>query len=405
MSLVLQLPEVMRTDAVRAIFAALEARGGAGCVRFVGGCVRNVVMGHAPSDLDLATQLTPDETEAALADAGLKSVPTGKAFGTITAVVDGEPHEITSLREDVETDGRRAVVSYTTDWAKDAERRDFYLNALYADGRGEVYDPTGSGLEDARERRVRFIGQAEQRIREDYLRILRFFRFTAGYARAVDEPSLAACVALKAGLDGLSGERIWQELIKTLALPDPMPAFEAMQRTGMMPRVMPGWRLAGEELAELKAMVAQTPDAERRLLALIDAGLGLAPDPIGALRARLKFPTRVHERLIAAGAVADRLADDETPVFGRLIYRFGREAVEDAICLLAAHQGRSPGFVLDLLDDVKVPSFPLRGADLIARGLRPGPAVGQRLKQIETEWVNNDFSQSVIDRSLDDIGK
>jgi poly(A) polymerase len=405
MSLVLQLPEVMRTDAVRAIFAALEARGGAGCVRFVGGCVRNVVMGHAPSDLDLATQLTPDETEAALADAGLKSVPTGKAFGTITAVVGGEPHEITSLREDVETDGRRAVVSYTTDWAKDAERRDFYLNALYADGRGEVYDPTGSGLEDARERRVRFIGQAEQRIREDYLRILRFFRFTAGYARAVDEPSLAACVALKAGLDGLSGERIWQELIKTLALPDPMPAFEAMQRTGMMPRVMPGWRLAGEELAELKAMVAQTPDAERRLLALIDAGLGLAPDPIGALRARLKFPTRVHERLIAAGAVADRLADDETPVFGRLIYRFGREAVEDAICLLAAHQGRSPGFVLDLLDDVKVPSFPLRGADLIARGLRPGPAVGQRLKQIETEWVNNDFSQSVIDRSLDDIGK
>jgi poly(A) polymerase len=405
MSLVLQLPEVMRTDAVRAIFAALEARGGAGCVRFVGGCVRNVVMGHAPSDLDLATQLTPDETEAALADAGLKSVPTGKAFGTITAVVGGEPHEITSLREDVETDGRRAVVSYTTDWAKDAERRDFYLNALYADGRGEVYDPTGSGLEDARERRVRFIGQAEQRIREDYLRILRFFRFTAGYARAVDEPSLAACVALKAGLDGLSGERIWQELIKTLALPDPMPAFEAMQRTGMMPRVMPGWRLAGEELAELKAMVAQTPDAERRLLALIDAGLGLAPDPVGALRARLKFPTRVHERLIAAGAVADRLADDETPVFGRLIYRFGREAVEDAICLLAAHQGRSPGFVLDLLDDVKVPSFPLRGADLIARGLRPGPAVGQRLKQIETEWVNNDFSQSVIDRSLDDIGK
>lgn len=406
MSLVLELPEIMRTDAVRSVFAALEARGGTGCVRFVGGCVRNVVMGHAPSDLDLATQLTPDETEEALAAAGLKSVPTGKAFGTITAVVEGEPHEITSLREDVETDGRRAVVSYTTDWAKDARRRDFYLNALYADGAGRVYDPTGLGLDDARERRVRFIGEAEQRIREDYLRILRFFRFTAGYARAIDEPSLAACVALKAGLAGLSGERIWQELIKTLALPDPMPAFEAMHRTKMMAQVLPGWRAAEDGLAELKAMVAQTRDAERRLLALIDAGMGLAPEVIDALQARLKFSARVHDRLIAAGKVADRLADDkETPVFGRLIYRFGRQAVEDAISVLAAHQGRSPELVLDLLGDVKVPAFPLRGADLIARGLPPGPAVGQRLKQIETEWVNNDFSQSVIDRSLDDIGK
>ena len=405
MSLTLDMPDIMRSDAVRAVLAALEARGGQGSVRFVGGCVRNAVMGRAPSDLDLATQLTPDETESALADAGLKSVPTGKAFGTITAVVDGEPYEITSLREDVETDGRRAVVSYTTDWALDAQRRDFYLNALYADGAGRVYDPTGQGLDDARDGRVRFIGDAEQRIREDYLRILRFFRFTAGYGHAIDEPSLAACVALKAGIDGLSGERIWQELIKTLALADPMLAFETMQRTGMMPQVLPGWRLAGQDIAQLRAMVAQTRDPECRLLALVDAGLGLAPEAMDALRTRLKFSTRVYDRLVVAGLVADLLANDEDLVFGRIIYRFGREAVEDAISLIAAHQGRSADLVLGLLGDVVVPAFPLRGADLIARGLKPGPEVGQRLKQIETEWVNNDFSQTVIDASLDQIGK
>jgi poly(A) polymerase len=405
MSLTLHLPDIMCTEAVRDVFAALEAAGGPGCVRFVGGCVRNVVMGRAPSDLDMATQLVPDETEAALAAAGLRSVPTGKAFGTITAVVDGEPYEITSLREDVETDGRRAVVSYTTDWTQDAQRRDFYLNALYADGRGQIYDPTGLGLDDARSGRVRFIGDAAQRIREDYLRILRFFRFTAGYAAAVDVPSLEACVAMKAGIDSLSGERIWQELIKTLALDDPMLAFNTMQRTGLMAHVVPGWRLAGDTVPELACMVGESRDPERRLLALIDSGLGLDAAAIDALQARLKFSQRVRERLVAAGAVADRLAQDEAPVFTRLVYRFGRQAVEDAVALLAAHQSRSSALVLELLGGIEVPAFPLRGADLIARGLKPGPEVGQRLKQIETEWVNSEFSQTVIDQSLDEIGK
>ncbi len=405
MSLILDLPEIMRTDAVRAVFAALETRGGKGCVRFVGGCVRNVVMGRAPSDLDLATQLTPDDTEGALETAGLRHVPTGKAFGTITAVVEGEPYEITSLREDVETDGRRAVVSYTTDWAKDALRRDFYLNALYADGRGQVHDPTGLGLDDARAARVRFIGEAEQRIREDYLRILRFFRFTAGYGRAVDEPSLQACVKLQAGLAGLSGERIWQELIKTLSLADPMLAFETLQRTGLLARILPGWQRMGDRLPELACMVAETSDAERRLMALIDSGLGLDAAAVDALQARLKFSQRIHDRLCAAGAVADHLARDDDPVFTRLIYRFGRQAVEDAVSLLAAHQKRSAAFVLGLLEGIHVPAFPIKGRDLIARGMAPGPEVSQKLKQIETEWVNSDFSQSVIDHSLDAIGK
>lgn len=407
MSFTITLPETMRTEAVRAVFAALESRGGQGCVRFVGGCVRNVVMDHgAPTDLDLSTQLTPDETEAALEAAGLKHVPTGKAFGTITAVVDGEPYEITSLREDVETDGRRAVVSYTTDWAKDAQRRDFYLNALYADIDGNVYDPTGFGLDDARNGRVRFIGDAQQRIREDYLRILRFFRFSAGYAVEFDTSSLEACIALKAGLDGLSAERIWGEIHKTLGLVRPLRAFEAMLKGDVLPHIIPDWKTSERDLPELAAMIAASDDPIRRLIALLDAGVDMTEAALLAVQARMRFSNAVLERLLAVGAVMEPLGHAQSPAdLKRLIYRHGRQAVTDGIALAAAHAGRMPGDVLRHVEALEVPSFPLKGADLIRSGLAPGPEVGQKLKQIETDWVNSDFSQSVIDRSLDDIGK
>jgi len=401
----IELSGAMQAPATRAVFEALEAKGGKGCVRFVGGCVRNAFMDRPTSDLDLSTQLLPDETEAALEAAGIRSVPTGKAFGTITAVVDGEPYEITSLREDVETDGRRATVKYTTDWTKDAERRDFYLNALYADIEGTIHDPTGFGIDDARAGRVRFIGEPEQRIREDYLRILRFFRFTAGYARDIDVSSLAACVALKRGIDGLSGERIWQELCKTLAVANPLPAFEAMSREGILRHVLPGWEHTAGKLPELSAMIASTPDVVRRFMALLDGGIGLDLAHLTPLRERLKFSNAVFDRLYAAGVATARLADADEGLLKRLIYSLGREAVEDAICLIAAHLGRSPNAMLGQLGQLHVPDFPLKGADLIARGLTPGPELGQRLKQIETEWLNHDFSQSVIEDALDAIGK
>lgn len=401
----IELSGAMQAPATRAVFEALEAKGGKGCVRFVGGCVRNSLMGRPISDLDLSTQLLPDETEAALEAAGIRSVPTGKAFGTITAVVDGEPYEITSLREDVETDGRRAVVSYTTDWTKDAERRDFYINALYADIEGTIYDPTGFGIDDARAGRVRFIGEAEQRIREDYLRILRFFRFTAGYADTIDQASLKACVALKDGIDGLSGERIWQELCKTLAVDNPLPAFEAMSRGGILLHVLPGWQHTAGKLPELSAMIASTQDVVRRFMALLDGGIGLDLAHLTPLRERLKFSNAVFDRLYAAGVATARLADADEGLLKRLIYSLGREAVEDAVCLIAAHLGRSPDAMLGHLGHLHVPDFPLKGADLIARGLKPGPELGQRLKQIETEWLDHDFSQSVIEDALDAIGK
>lgn len=395
----------MNAAATRAVFAALEAKGGKGCVRFVGGCVRNILLGMEASDLDLSTQLLPDDTEVALTAAGIRHVPTGKAYGTITAVVDGVPYEITSLREDVETDGRRAVVSYTTDWQKDAQRRDFHINALYADIEGQVYDPTGEGLRDIAARRVRFIGDAHQRIREDYLRILRFFRFSAGYATAFDTESLTACTELQSGIDQLSGERIWAELVKIMSLPDPLPAFQAMQAGGIMPYVMPGWRLTGDRLPELAAMIAFSTDPLQRLLALIDTGSGLAESDIAAIQARLKVSQAVRTRLIAVGEVAAGLEKATPGDLARLIYRQGREAVEDAVLLVAAHENRSPDTLLHLIAGIEVLRFPLKGADLIARGMAPGPEVGIMLKQIETAWLDHDFSQSVIDAALDGLPK
>ena len=399
----------MSAPATRAVFAALEARGGKGCVRFVGGCVRNALMERDISDLDLSTQLAPDETEAALKAAHIKSIPTGKAFGTITAVidVDGVPQlfEITSLREDVETDGRRAVVKYTTEWEKDALRRDFYLNALYADIEGRVYDPTGYGIADATEGRVRFIGEAEQRIREDYLRILRFFRFSAGYARDFDPASLEACIRFMSGIDGLSGERIWQEISKMLTLSDPLKAFETLSGSGIMHHVLPGWTHDARSLPELSAMIGLTPDMPRRLMALLDNGIGLDETQLEAVQTRLKFSNALYDRLLRAGRAAAELAEVDEAVLKRLIYRLGRQAVEDAVYLIAAHLGRSPYGLLAHIAATDIPVFPLKGADLIARGVKPGKVLGEHLKQIETEWLNHDFSQSVIDRNLDGIGK
>jgi len=400
------LSEDMQSAATRAVFSALEAKGGKGCVRFVGGCVRNALMAKPISDLDLSTQLTPDQTEAALDAAGIRNVPTGKAFGTITAIVDGEPYEITSLREDVETDGRRAVVSFTTDWTKDALRRDFNLNALYADIDGNVCDPTGHGVDDAREGRVRFIGEAGQRIREDYLRILRFFRFSAGYAQEIDAPSLNACLELKDGIDGLSGERIQQEVLKTLKLPNPLPAFSAMQANGLMPHVIPGWQGRGDTLPELAAMIDLTEDAEIRLITLLDSGIGLSAPALHAVQQRLKLSQRLYNRLRDAGRGVDLLA--ENAPFARVLYLHGRQATEDAVYLAAAHHNKQKtavAYVMDMLKGLEIPVFPVKAADLMARGIPAGPELGQRLKQLETEWVNHDFSQSVIDAALDALAK
>ncbi|ADU12813.1 CCA tRNA nucleotidyltransferase [Asticcacaulis excentricus] len=398
------LPPEMTAPAVQRVFAALEAAGGAGCVRFVGGCVRDVVMGRTPGDLDLSTQLTPDATEAALSAASIRHVPTGKAFGTITAVIDGQPFEITSLREDVETDGRRAVVSYTTDWSRDAQRRDLYLNALYADIRGEVFDPTGQGFDDARAARVRLIGDAETRIREDYLRILRFFRFSASHGTGLDAASLSACVALRAGIDSLSGERIQQELFKLLGIADPVNVVRRMTETGVMAHVVPGASVNAERV---EAGFPLTSDPIQRLIILV-GGQGWG-ETLTALILRLRLSSRMADRLSAAAvACAEVDITASLAALRRGLYRYGRHAISDGLVLRGAEAGLSPEAwkALDQnLKKIEVPVFPLKSARLISIGLAPGPELGQTLRRIEAEWIAHDFSPIVIEDAIDAITK
>jgi poly(A) polymerase len=368
----------------RAVLQALEVVGGPDCARFVGGCVRNALVGQAIDDIDIATRLKPEQVVEALRAAGLKAVPTGIEHGTVTAVSGGRPYEITTLRRDVSTDGRRATVAFTDDWAEDAARRDFRLNALYADATGAVFDPTGEGVADAAAGRVVFVGAPEQRIREDFLRILRFFRFFAWYGRAApDAEGLAACAALADGLAQLSAERVSKELLKLLAAPDPRPAVRAMAGAGVLARLLP----EASGLALFETMVAVSPDAALRLSAL------LPEDPVAAAGAatRLRLPNAMRDRLAAAaGAVPLPMSDRE----GRAaIHALGRQAFADRVTRAWA-AGADPAEAQRLLDLAAAwspPRLPVGGADLARLGVPPGPETGRILKAFEAEWVAADF--------------
>ena len=394
----LPVSDWMSDPATRAVIGALEARGGPGAARFVGGCVRDALLGRAIGDIDIATILTPDEATAALKAGGVKSVPTGIEHGTVTAIAGGRPFEVTTLRRDVETDGRRAVVAFTTDWTEDAERRDFRLNALYMDAEGRLYDPTGLGVQDALAGRIVFVGEPEQRIREDYLRILRFFRFRAWFGRgAPDAAGLAACAALKDGLGRLSAERVSKELLKLLAAEDPREAALEMAGAGVLqailPEVLPLDRLAslvGIERARLGGC-----DAELRLAALLPADPGAAERT--AMRLRLSKAQR--ERLAAVVAIDPAIDPRMTPAsVRRRLYEIGPGPFADRVKLAWAGQialgGDDADAWLALLAQAKGwvrPTFPLTGHDAAAAGLPPGPLVGEALRQAEAFWIEHDF--------------
>lgn len=373
----------LTASATQAVMQALEAAGGPDCARFVGGSVRNAVLGQPVDDIDIATTLTPDAVVAALKAAGLRSVPTGIEHGTVTAISERRPYEITTLRRDVTTDGRNATVAFSTDWAEDAARRDFRLNALYADRAGRVIDLTGAGLDDALAGRIVFVGDPGTRIREDYLRILRFFRFHAWYGRvAPDAAAMAACAALKDGMGRLSAERVSKELLKLLAAPDPRPAVAAMAETGVMARVLPeaGERAVFERLCDLSG------DPLLRLAALI----GVGADAHETAR-RLRLSNAQRDRLVAAVAEAGSttLSDAEARA---AIYRHGRQAFEDRTQLAqaAGPEGEAER-LLRLAADWTPPSMPVGGADLKALGVPPGPLTGQALKAFEARWIAEDF--------------
>lgn len=354
----------------RAVMAALGGEG-----YFVGGCVRNALLDAPVADIDIATPLVPDAVIARLEAAGLKVVPTGLRHGTVTAVVEHEGIEVTTFRTDTQTDGRRAVVHYTTDMAEDAARRDFTMNALYADRDGKVIDPLG-GLPDLLARRVRFVGHPEDRIREDYLRILRFFRFHAWYGDGIDAEGLAACAALADGLDGLARERVGWEFRKLLAAPDPAPAVASMAAAGILARCLPGANAL---------MLAPLVDAERRAGRQSDWLTRLAAMGGAEVPGRLKLS---RAERVALERVSAALQEQRAAVAA---YRYGAEAAWRAALIRAAGTGGDPADDARAIAKGAAARFPLAAGDLTARGHAPGPALGKALTAAEARWIDSGF--------------
>lgn len=341
-----------------ALFAALD-----GQARFVGGAVRDALIGRPVVDIDVATPLPPDQVLARLERAGIRAIPTGLAHGTVTAVPDRRSYEVTSLRRDVETDGRHAVVAFTEDYAVDAARRDFTMNALYADPDGTLFDPVG-GVDDLMAGRVRFIGDPAARIAEDYLRVLRFFRFHAWYGRTEPEQeALDACRDAAPKLQRLAGERVWAELRRLLAAPDPRPALAMMAAAGVLEAVLPGAALAG-----LDTLLPREPrpSSLRRLAAL------------GAETGHLKLSRAEAERLAAIAAIG--VSDDADWV---LLKHHGRDAVIDGAILAGRPQLR------ETATHWNDPRLPVTGEDVLAAGVPPGPEVGRILAGLERRWFED----------------
>jgi poly(A) polymerase len=377
----------------RADLARLVATLGDGNLRWVGGAVRDTLLGHPVKDIDAATPLPPEEVMLRLAAAGIKPIPTGIDHGTITAVLPGGPVEITTLRHDVSTDGRRATVAYANDWQDDAARRDFTINALYADPQtGEVFDWFG-GLDDLNARRVRFIGDARTRIREDYLRILRYFRFQARFGAELDVEAEEACAELRETLKGLSRERVAMELLNLLALPDPSATVARMHSLGVLPVVVP--EAGRQEVATLVSLIATeaasavVPDALRRLAALLPA----LPPVAESVAARLRLSGKQRQHL--AHVAARKPGDADNP--RALAYREGVACAVDRLLL--------GGGDITPLKDWHVPQLPLKGGDIVARGVTAGPQVARILRAVEKRWVAEGFPdkarvQAILDSEL-----
>ena len=384
--------------------ALLDALGAhEGETRYVGGCVRDTLLGLPVSDVDLATRLAPDEVMARLKKARIKVVPTGLAHGTVTAVVEGAPVEVTTLRRDVATDGRRATIAYTDDWREDAARRDFTINALSADPRAlHVHDYFG-GEGDLAARRVRFIGEPLTRIAEDHLRILRFFRFHARFgAGEPDAEGFEACVARANDLMALSRERIADELLKLLSLPDCAPTVALMVGGGILKPVLPEvTRDGAKRLARLsgrEGAAGVDGDGIRRLAALLPRDPEIAAD-VGA---RLRLSNRLRQRLVcSAGPPSD---EDEAPPEA-LAYRLGADCAADRLLLDERIAVPVLGERVGRLANWRRPKLPLTGGALIARGIPAGPGVAAAMQAIERDWVEAGFPggaafAAIVDRRL-----
>ena len=378
----------MTAPQTRAVLAALTADDRP--ARFVGGCVRDAVIGREVKDIDIATSEPPQRVTALLKRAAIRVVPTGIDHGTVTAVTAAGHFEITTLRTDLETDGRHAQVAFTDDWEADAARRDFTMNALFCDADGSLYDPTG-GLADLRAGRVRFVGHAQARIEEDFLRLLRFFRFFAWYGEPPpDDEALAACRALAPGLKGLSAERVWAELSRLLLAPDPAQGLDLMEAHGVLPQVLP----EAAHIARMPSLLAlehrlNVPsDAIRRLAATLEIEPNAARDLADRLRLSRKDRKRLVDLTAHRGAISRTVSALDCR---RLLYRLGTELFRDLVMIGWAADGEDWTTVWDIANDWQPVDFPVRGADVTAIGVPAGPAVGKLLGRVKKWWIDQDF--------------
>ncbi len=386
----------MEEPPTRALLDALAQAGIA--ARFVGGVVRDALLGRAIADIDLATPARPEEVSAALAKAGIKVVPTGIAHGTVTAVVPPRHFEITTLRRDVETYGRRARVAFDADWAEDAARRDFTINAIYLDPDGTVHDPAG-GLADLAAHRVRFVGEPATRIAEDVLRVLRYYRFEARFGRGPgngggDRAARAACRAAVKLLPNLSAERVAQELIRLLAVPDPLPALRMMAEDEVLAAILPeAWIGGATRLDRLARLIAiePEPDPLRRLAALV----AVDPGGMAGMAERLRLSNAWRDRLVGMAPPWPLDPAGDAGAQRQALYRLGAERYRDLALLSAADGSIDNDRLAERLAvarDWKPPRFPLAGRDVTALGIPPGPRVGQLLGEVQRWWEESDFA-------------
>ncbi len=381
-----------RSD-LRALVAALDSEGGQ--CRYVGGAVRDTLCGQEVNDIDMATMLRPETVMQRLHSADIRAVPTGIDHGTVTAVLDGGPVEITTLRHDVSTDGRRATVAYSDNWREDAARRDFTINALYLDPNTLQIEDYFDGQEDLTAGKVRFIGSADQRICEDYLRILRFFRFTARYGTGQpDKQALEACIANVSGLKSLSRERISGELLAILQLPDPIESAALMFRAGIWQVVLP--QIAPDGLELLRRVVAREKKsglhrrALTRLVSLLPKDEKMADEIADSLRFSnaMRKKTRMYLKDMDMGVDDVRMA----------AYRVGRELALQKL-LVFAEQGQFAS-ALQRIQDWQPPAFAISGKDIVAAGISPGPKVSTALREIESKWILADFPDENTQKAI-----
>ena len=370
----------LNASSLQRVLSAIAAAGGE--ARVAGGAVRNALLGEEVTEVDLATTLSPEQVTEACIASGMSVHPTGIDHGTVTVVADHHPYEVTTLRHDVETDGRRAKVKFTDDWEADAMRRDFTMNALFCDARGQVHDFT-DGYRDILRRKVIFVGDPAQRIEEDYLRILRFFRFHARYGEgAPDEAGLRACLRLKSGLDGLSAERIRQEMFKLMAAKGAVPTLKLMAETGILPHLLPhteDWRV-----------LERLPREPLLRLAV------LARDPL-AMKERWRLSNHDGKRLAAICSLippSPGLREMEQKI---ILYQIGPEAWHDLVLIAwarseAAMDDAAWQSLLSLPQRWNIPVLPVSGGDLLAAGMNPGPEIGVTLRRLEDWWVASGFT-------------